>query len=136
MVVAVQTSLLSRLVVTSIALVFTLLGDGSERISSSLAFTAMHPQNAFRVTEPSHAKSTKRQTIALPLVDFPVDNNVYSSSSSSGATPLTSPKVGVLLLNLGGPETGDDVEGSFGVIFLLIVECLFVLTFKRVPTIN
>jgi hypothetical protein len=35
------------------------------------------------------------------------------------ASPLviepTNPKVGVLLLNLGGPETGDDVEGAFAV---------------------
>ena len=26
---------------------------------------------------------------------------------------IDNPKVGVLLLNLGGPETGDDVEGTF-----------------------
>lgn len=45
-----------------------------------------------------------------------------SSSSNQGyVTPIVdTPKVGVLLLNLGGPETGDDVEGMFMDDILLI----------------
>jgi hypothetical protein len=42
------------------------------------------------------------QAIALPM-DF---------DESSSSTVDVAPKVGVLLLNLGGPETGDDVEGT------------------------
>jgi len=34
------------------------------------------------------------------------------SSAFDGASKQQQPKVGVLLLNLGGPETGDDVEGT------------------------
>lgn len=44
-------------------------------------------------------------------------------AQSRGKTALqvaASPNVGVLLLNLGGPETGDDVEGSYAHIELWI----------------
>lgn len=43
-----------------------------------------------------------------------------SSTSSKNESPLSTldaPKVGVLLLNLGGPETGNDVEGTVCVAF-------------------
>jgi len=47
--------------------------------------------------------------IDLESADFLEDDESNSSISSSSSSPTTS--VGVLLLNLGGPETGDDVEG-------------------------
>lgn len=42
-------------------------------------------------------------------VDF---DGVEKINNNAGAAVSDSPKVGVLLLNLGGPETGDDVEGT------------------------
>ena len=44
-----------------------------------------------------------RLSVAVPMETPP--------SSAVVADEPETPKVGVLLLNLGGPETGDDVEG-------------------------
>ena len=42
---------------------------------------------------------------------LPLDSNRPTPSSSVPLVDATNPKVGVLLLNLGGPERGEDVEG-------------------------
>jgi len=47
----------------------------------------------------------------LNLDDGPLSTAPRSSSSGVPAADGNDPKVGVLLLNLGGPETGEDVEG-------------------------
>jgi hypothetical protein len=51
-----------------------------------------------------------------PLASTPTRLAAATALSLEGAvatTKVEEPKVGVLLLNLGGPETGDDVEGVF-----------------------
>ena len=73
-------------------------------------------------------RALKAATIALPIptsiesdttvVAAPWDNISFSKSTSEQAVP----KVGVLLLNLGGPETGDDVEGMLLLLLLKIEE--------------
>ena len=54
------------------------------------------------------AQSTARTTIAITELSaataLPLQETVEVAADEE-------PKVGVLLLNLGGPETGDDVEG-------------------------
>ncbi len=42
-----------------------------------------------------------------PLPPYP-----WNEATGSSLADITDPKVGVLLLNLGGPETGEDVEGA------------------------
>ena len=42
---------------------------------------------------------------------FPMEIPKFDVNTSPVAATASQPKVGVLLLNLGGPETGDDVEG-------------------------
>lgn len=41
-----------------------------------------------------------------------LEATTLSMNEASLSPGLTESKVGVLLLNLGGPETGDDVEGQ------------------------
>ena len=65
-------------------------------LSSLLNVESFSPSSARR-----HRKTALSVASSLPL---PPQN---------GASVVdNTPKVGVLLLNLGGPETGDDVEGS------------------------
>jgi hypothetical protein len=54
------------------------------------------------------------RAIALPM-DF--DESSSSTVKRNAAPLIGAPKVGVLLLNLGGPETGEDVEGTFLITF-------------------
>lgn len=51
--------------------------------------------------------------------------NGYMSSDSTKPQQQKQPNVGVLLLNLGGPETGDDVEGRNKIIGLLLLSYFF-----------
>jgi hypothetical protein len=65
--------------------------SSSSRSRSSLPFT--HLQAATGITiDPSNVLSAPEPQMQVSSID--------------------APKVGVLLLNLGGPETGDDVEGT------------------------
>ncbi|CAB9520694.1 Ferrochelatase-2, chloroplastic [Seminavis robusta] len=54
----------------------------------------------------STTSSQRQASVALPADAASQANNKNQASENSD-----DPKVGVLLLNLGGPETGDDVEG-------------------------
>jgi hypothetical protein len=64
------------------------------------------------------SSSLNAASIALPIPEntaAPWDDISFrygSGDSSSSSISTTDPKVGVLLLNLGGPETSDDVEGT------------------------
>lgn len=73
---------------------------------------------AFSVATRQRSTSTRRNAATV----MPLDK-------ITPPTPLEAEesKVGVLLLNLGGPETGDDVEGSS----FVCTFCLFVLVCRR-----
>lgn len=67
----------------------------------------------------SHSPST---FISPPLTHLSAATTITIDPSDALDVPaappvelssIDTPKVGVLLLNLGGPETGDDVEGTF-----------------------
>jgi hypothetical protein len=66
----------------------------------------------------AYSASAAAASVTVPLLD-PAWNSVVpaavtaSGGASSSESESSSPKVGVLLLNLGGPETGDDVEGAY-----------------------
>ena len=62
------------------------------------AFDLRQPRSS---TTPTREFSTASEATALPMNEA-FDSVVVSTES----------KVGVLMLNLGGPETGDDVEGE------------------------
>ena len=49
--------------------------------------------------------SSRKPTKIEAATALPIDTSVTTSKDEE-------PKVGVLMLNLGGPETGDDVEGT------------------------
>jgi hypothetical protein len=80
-----------------------------------MATIVRRPATAF-VTHPytysaRHGHASSFLSISVPLTDY-----AGTPGSSSEVTPLTPgsaafPKIGILLLNLGGPETLDDVEG-------------------------
>ena len=55
--------------------------------------------------------TTKLDTASVLTLDDDVSFRKPAVSSAATASDLKDPKVGVLLLNLGGPETGEDVEG-------------------------
>lgn len=75
------------------------------------------PVAAF-VTHPHLARQSlvsSSLSVSIPLADY-TNAPREEEDRSSGVTPLTPgsaafPKIGILLLNLGGPETLDDVEG-------------------------
>lgn len=76
---------------------------------SSMAFTAasasLRARQTFEQASSIQSRATALRiasTISLDFPGEPVKNN----------NKVDTPKVGVLLLNLGGPETGDDVEGK------------------------
>ena len=64
---------------------------------------------------------------------FPMEIPNFDVNTSPAAATASQPKVGVLLLNLGGPETGDDVEGMQCCSFQ-IGECFLVFIFSSVLT--
>eukprot|EP00814_Leptocylindrus_danicus_P003677 CAMPEP_0116015328 /NCGR_PEP_ID=MMETSP0321-20121206/6780_1 /TAXON_ID=163516 /ORGANISM="Leptocylindrus danicus var. danicus, Strain B650" /LENGTH=485 /DNA_ID=CAMNT_0003485095 /DNA_START=27 /DNA_END=1485 /DNA_ORIENTATION=+ len=59
---------------------------------------------------PSHKSSTRDMVAASAAADMDMSNRIETTSTDDNNSD-TATKVGVLLLNLGGPETGDDVEG-------------------------
>jgi hypothetical protein len=65
-------------------------------------------QNVFGLSVAPQQRSTSTSTRRNAATVLPLD-------TITPPTPLEAEesKVGVLLLNLGGPETGDDVEGPF-----------------------
>ena len=65
--------------------------------------TGFAPGGAFT----SHISSSRRDMVAA--ADMDMSNMIETTSTDDNKSCTT--KVGVLLLNLGGPETGDDVEG-------------------------
>jgi hypothetical protein len=71
-------------------------------------FSCYCPTDSFVAVRPKlsrHIDSSKfRNAISSA---WPINDEVLQVQGESGG-----PKVGVLLLNLGGPETGDDVEGK------------------------
>ena len=92
-------------------------------VSSAYAFAALQPVLSSSSTVTTSVKTgvngpTTQQIrrlystalYAATSLSFPNESSGTQSSSPTTATS-TEPKIGVLLLNLGGPETGDDVEG-------------------------
>ena len=65
--------------------------------------------HAFAPSVSSNRMSLRSQLNAATT--FPMDIPTFEVNSPPAAASPSQPKVGVLLLNLGGPETGDDVEG-------------------------
>ena len=87
-----------------------------------------HPIAGFTQTFTSPATQHRGGTalpVAVPLSDFSnVDAEVVSTETDS-VPVLDQPRVGVLLLNLGGPETGDDVEGESPIsVFTLLMSMM------------
>jgi hypothetical protein len=68
----------------------------------------------------STAVVQRTNAVAVPL-DFPENTNARITPTNSGTDSSKAPKVGVLLLNLGGPETGDDVEGTVDMLHVFVV---------------
>ena len=89
-------------------------------LSSALALLLAASTNAFvpaqtrRNNNHDIAKASPLQ-VSIPLDDYKTSESYNKfkpvvSSVSPGSAEF--PKVGILLLNLGGPETLDDVEGK------------------------
>jgi hypothetical protein len=75
-----------------------------------LCTTLAHGSLAFSIggqpNQPPAAPGTATKLEASTALSFPRGVEVAQKEEE--------PSIGVLLLNLGGPETGDDVEGAFG----------------------
>mmetsp|Transcript_21857 Transcript_21857/g.28275 ORF Transcript_21857/g.28275 Transcript_21857/m.28275 type:complete len:496 (+) Transcript_21857:119-1606(+) len=50
-------------------------------------------------------------SVSVPIADYNIVDDADGTAKEATAASAEQPRVGVLMLNLGGPETGDDVEG-------------------------
>ena len=102
---------------------------------------ARYGRSTYTYGKPSERNNNSNKwllnAIALPRISIPDSQLIDSSnantngytSSYSQQQQQQQPNVGVLLLNLGGPETGDDVEGRIG------VKALLSLSSRAIPLI-
>jgi hypothetical protein len=82
---------------------WSFLPSSSRSHSRSSPFVSSQSQSAFTHL---HQAATSISIDASDVLAVPEQPPVSLSA-------IDNPKVGVLLLNLGGPETGDDVEGTY-----------------------
>lgn len=83
------------------------------------AFVPTAHTTATRTRNHHHHEFT-RLHVSIPLDDYKTsdrhdDDNNFQAAVPSSVSPGSAefPKVGILLLNLGGPETLEDVEGTW-----------------------
>lgn len=91
---------------------------GSRILRLLLWFSALLcPGRAFWTQPIVRHRLLSELKVSVPLGDYgTTDSRDMPVSKESPITPGSAafPKVGILLLNLGGPETLDDVEGTSG----------------------
>lgn len=61
----------------------------------------------------SGSRSKLDAATVLSLDEDTLARSSWDEPSGGMVADIKDPKVGVLLLNLGGPETGEDVEGEY-----------------------
>ena len=85
--------------------------------SSSWAFV----HRGIRIRIRIRIRSTATPTTALDTLAYPHPPSWAPESSSAHLQEADTVNIGVLLLNLGGPEKGDDVEGWLLSCFVCLV---------------
>lgn len=82
---------------------------------SAFGFVPAVKKSSIRTSHVVFPNGSKQRSVPATRIDvataFELDLPDSAISISASSTQSRDPKVGVLLLNLGGPETGEDVEG-------------------------
>ena len=95
------------------SLAFSSLVISSLALPSCDAFTVGGGGGGISVDTGTQLEAATAAALDSPILKWDEDIPVTNQNQADEET-----KIGILLLNLGGPETGDDVEGAYHNVFV------------------